>query len=74
MPFPITAGFRRALPGSAPFRLRLPEGAEGLYLAAFVNGAGSWDYIETTLDGKTFRGFIPAGCLVLQTEGDEWNG
>ena len=54
--------------------LRLPEGAEVLYLAAFANGAGSWDYIETTLDGKTFRGFIPAGCLVLQTEGDEWNG
>lgn len=25
----------------------------------------AWDYIETTVDGQTTRGFVPAGCLTI---------
>ena len=41
---------------------QLPAGARVTYLTTMYN-SGAWDYIETTIDGKTARGFIPAGVL-----------
>ena len=32
--------------------------------AGFFNKS-AWDYIETTVDGQTTRGFVPAGCLTI---------
>jgi len=40
----------------------LPEGASVIYLTTMYNSE-SWDYIETTIDGKTARGFIRGGSL-----------
>ena len=34
------------------------------YLTCFFNKS-AWDYIETTVDGQTTRGFVPAGCLTI---------
>ena len=28
----------------------------------------AWDYIETTVDGKTARGFVPSGTLSITGE------
>jgi len=41
---------------------RLSSGKQVTYLASYNNGT-SWAYIETTVDGKTVRGFIPADAL-----------
>ena len=32
------------------------------YLSTMFNNTG-WDYIETTINGQTARGFIPSGYL-----------
>ena len=32
--------------------------------------SGAWDYIETIVDGKVARGFIPDGALDLLNESD----
>ena len=40
----------------------LPEGTTVTYLTTMYN-SGAWDYIETTIDGKTARGFVPSGYL-----------
>lgn len=47
----------------------LAPGAEVTFLSTMVNQNGeSWDYIETTVNGKTVRGFIPAGSLTMAGE------
>lgn len=40
----------------------LPEGTWVTYLSTMFNNTG-WDYIETTINGQTARGFIPSGYL-----------
>ena len=40
----------------------LPAGTTVIYLTTMYNSS-AWDYIETTIDGKTARGFVPSGCL-----------
>ena len=40
----------------------LPAGTAVTYLTTMYN-SGAWDYIETTIEGKTARGFVPAGSL-----------
>ena len=39
------------------------------YLSSFFNRE-AWDYIETTVDGQTVRGFIPAGKLDISQSAD----
>ncbi len=42
----------------------LQQGASVTYLSTAVNQKGQvWDYIETTVSGKTVRGYIPSGCV-----------
>ncbi len=50
----------------------LPEGAWVTYLTTMFNSTG-WDYIETTINGQTARGFIPSGYLSVTAEA-EGNG
>ena len=38
-----------------------------VYLTTMYND-GAWDYIETTIDGKTARGFVPSGSLSISSE------
>ena len=45
----------------------LKKGAKVTYLTTMFNNTG-WDYVETTIDGKTARGFIPTGCLDITAE------
>ena len=40
----------------------LPAGTQVTYLTTMYNNTG-WDYIETTIDGLTARGFVPTGTL-----------
>ena len=40
----------------------LSAGAKVTYLSTMFNNTG-WDYVETTVDGKTARGFVPSGSL-----------
>ncbi len=49
--------------------MTLPSGAAVTYLSSFFNRE-AWDYIETTVDGKTVRGFIPAGKLDISQSAD----
>lgn len=50
---------------------RLSEGSHVTYLTTFFN-ASAWAYVETTVEGKTARGFVPADCVdVSQTEDAE---
>lgn len=50
----------------------LKKGAQVTYLTSFFN-TSAWDYVETTINGKTVRGFIPAGCLdVAQLEDPDY--
>jgi len=39
------------------------------YLTTMFNNTG-WDYVETTINGQTARGFIPSGYLDIPTEND----
>ena len=41
---------------------RLPAGTQVIYLTTMFNSE-AWDYIETTINGQTARGFVPAGTL-----------
>ena len=45
----------------------LPAGTRVTYLSTMYN-AQAWDYIETTVDGKTARGFVPSGTLSITGE------
>ena len=47
----------------------LTKGTRVTYLSEFVNSA-RWAYIETTVEGKLARGFVPADCVSYQ-EADE---
>ena len=47
----------------------LPEGTWVTYLSTMFNNTG-WDYIETTINGQTARGFIPEGCLSNTSDGN----
>ena len=42
--------------------LSLKAGDQVTYLTTYFNRRG-WDYVETTVDGKKVRGFIPSGNL-----------
>ena len=46
----------------------LYAGTAVTYLSTMFNDTG-WDYVETTINGQTARGFIPCGYLEL--EGDD---
>ena len=45
----------------------LPAGTRVTYLSTMYN-TEAWDYIETTVDGKTARGFVPSGTLSITGE------
>ena len=51
----------------------LSAGTTVTYLTTMYNQTG-WDYIETTIDGQTARGFVPHGTLNLFFEDDDVNG
>ncbi len=47
----------------------LSSGRFVTYLTTAINQNGKvWDYVETTVNGQTVRGYIPSGCLTLPTE------
>lgn len=43
--------------------LSLSEGNMVTYLGNFINQNASWAYVETYLDNKPVRGFIPSECI-----------
>ena len=45
---------------------KLQAGTTVTYLTTMYN-SGAWDYIETTIDGKTARGFVAAGTLDIDS-------
>ena len=45
--------------------LSLSEGDEITYLGSFVNQNDSWAYVETYLDNKPVRGFVPSQCISM---------
>lgn len=47
----------------------LQPGQQVTYLSSYFN-ASPWDYVETIAEGKTVRGFIPAGCLEISAGND----
>jgi hypothetical protein len=49
----------------------LQAGETVTYLSAFQSGSASWAYVQTTVDGKTARGFIPYDALNLGGLTDE---
>ncbi len=47
----------------------LPAGRAVTYLSTAINQNGKvWDYVETTVNGKTVRGYIPSGCLTVPAD------
>ena len=52
-----------ALTGNALTRLR--AGTKVIFLTSMFNNS-EWYYIETTINGKIARGFVPAGTLSIQ--------
>ncbi len=48
----------------------IPVGTTVTYLTTMYND-GAWDYIETTVNGRTARGFIPSGSLAGGMGSDE---
>lgn len=46
---------------------QLPAGTRVTYLTTMYN-VSAWDYIETTVDGKVARGFVPSGTLSITGE------
>lgn len=42
----------------------LPAGTRVTYLTTMYNST-AWDYVETTIDGQTARGFVPSGTLSI---------
>ena len=57
-----------ALTGKSLMTLR--EGATVTYLTTLYN-SDAWDYVETTLDGQTIRGFVKHGALSVYTGEDD---
>ena len=51
-----------ALTGKA--LIQLPEGTTVTFLTTMYNST-AWDFIETTIDGQTARGFVPSGTLSI---------
>ena len=49
---------------------QLPAGTQVTYLTTMYN-TEAWDYIETTIDGKQARGFVPNGTLSLDMSGKD---
>ena len=47
----------------------LQPGAQVIYLSRFYNNS-AWDYVETTVKGKTTRGFVRAGSLNVSHAAD----
>ncbi|MBR4711762.1 MAG: YARHG domain-containing protein [Clostridia bacterium] len=47
----------------------LPAGTTVVYLTTMVN-SGTWDYVETYINGQTARGFVPHGTLDLSYDDD----
>ncbi len=47
--------------------VHIPAGTRVRFLTTMYNNQ-AWDYIETTIDGKTARGFIPSGSLSITGE------
>ena len=45
----------------------LPAGTQVTYLTTMYN-TEAWDYVETTIDGLTARGFVPSGSLSMTGE------
>ena len=45
----------------------LPAGTRVTYLSTMYNST-AWDYIETTINGQTARGFVPSGTLSITGE------
>ena len=45
----------------------LPAGTTVTYLTTMYT-SGAWDYIETTIDGKTARGFVESGSLSMAVD------
>ena len=45
----------------------LPAGTHVTYLSTMYNNT-AWDYIETTINGQTARGFVPSGTLSITGE------
>ena len=43
--------------------ISLSEESEVTYLGSFVNQNASWAYVETYLDNKPVRGFVPSACI-----------
>lgn len=44
----------------------LSKGERVTYLTTMINQNGqAWDYLETQVDGKAARGFVPHGCLEI---------
>ena len=41
----------------------LPAGTQVTYLTSMYFSTGSWDYIETTVNGQVARGCVPSGSL-----------
>ena len=47
----------------------LPAGRTVTYLSTAINQNGRvWDYVETTVNGQTVRGYIPSGCLIVPND------
>ena len=44
--------------------LSLAEGDEVTYLGSFINQNAAWAYVETYLDNKPVRGFVPSECIM----------
>ena len=57
-----------ALTGKSLMTLR--EGDYVKYLTTMYNSDG-WDYVETTLDGQTIRGFVRNGTLSISLDDDD---
>ncbi|MBR2925832.1 MAG: YARHG domain-containing protein [Clostridia bacterium] len=47
----------------------LQPGQTVTYLSSYFNSC-PWDYVETIAEGKTVRGFVPAGCLDISGQTD----
>ena len=57
-----------ALTGNA--MTTLMAGSNVTYLTTMFNNT-AWDYIETTVNGQTIRGFVPQGSLSITTDSSE---
>ena len=51
----------------------LPAGTRVTYLTTMFNATG-WDYIETTIDGRIARGFVPSGFLNVESVDPTYGG